>query len=364
VRTPRSLAAVLRRPGRVRDGDLRPLAEQVVVVTGATSGIGLATVRALAARGAAVVTAARDREALVAEEQRLRAQGARVVHVVADVGDPDDVDRIAETAVEQFGGVDTWVNVAGISVFGGVEEVTLDDMHRLFDTDFWGVVHGTRRVLAHFRARAAEEGGGAFALVTVGSVFGDRAAPVESTYSAAKHAVHGFVEATRTELEAQHVPVSVTLVHPGRVDTPFDRNAQSYLDQHPAHRDVTYPPEAVAEAVLHAAEHPVRDLFVGGQAKLAVVAQAISPRLVDDVTERYFFWGQRRDAPSPPRETSGLHHPGGGHEVHGDHPAWARSHSWWLRAEEHAPALRRAAAVAGAVGVGVLVARRRRRSGR
>jgi hypothetical protein len=169
---------------------------------------------------------------------------------------------------------------------------------------------------------------------------------VQSTYSSSKHAVNGWTDAMRMDMEAQKVPVSVTLLHPGRIDTPYNEHAQSYLDQQPAHRGRIYPPEAVAEAVLYAAEHSVRDLYIGGQVKIVVTSAALAPRLTDLVMERYMFWSQHADRPSRPRSESGLHHPGrlSLHE-RGTHEGHRRSRSYYLKAEKH-----RVAAAAVALG--------------
>jgi short-subunit dehydrogenase len=221
---------------------LRPLEDQVVVITGASSGIGLVTARMAAARGARLVLTARNAAALDALAAEIGAAGGTAIAVPADVGVPADVERVARTAARELGGFDTWVNNAGVSIFGRIEEVSLEDMRRMFDTVYWGVVHGSLEAVGQFR----ERGGGA--LVNVGSLFGDRATPLQSTYASAKHAVHGFTEALRMELEADGAPVSVTLVHSGRIDTPYNEHAHAFTDRHPAHRVMVYEPDAVAEA--------------------------------------------------------------------------------------------------------------------
>src|SRR4051794_13854977 len=181
---------------------LQPLSEQVVVVTGASSGIGLVTARMAARQGARVVLAARNGEALGQLAEEIAGQGGRALAVVTDVGREEDVARLAEAAVAAFGGFDTWVNNAGVSIFGSCEEVAIPDMKRMFDTNFWGVVYGSRAAVAHFKER-----GRPGALINVGSFFGDRATPVQSTYCASKHALHGWTEALRMELEAEGAPV-------------------------------------------------------------------------------------------------------------------------------------------------------------
>jgi short-subunit dehydrogenase len=319
----------------------RPLADQVVVITGASSGIGLVTARMAAQRGATVVLAARNEDALRRLAEEIRSQGGTAAIVPADVGIEEDVARIARTAVEQFGRFDTWVNNAGVSIFGTVDEVSTEDMHRVFDTVLWGVVHGSLEAIRHFKTHEDHAG----TLVNVGSVFGNRNTPLQSTYASAKHAVHGWTDAVRMEMEAKGVPMSVTLVHPGRIDTPYNEHAQSYIADQPAHRGMIYPPEAVAKAILSAAERPLRDVFVGAQAKAATVAAAVAPRLMDKVMERYMFVSQRVDRPSRPREESALYQAGYGLHERGTHSGWHRSGSIYAGVTSR-PALRRAVTAA------------------
>jgi short-subunit dehydrogenase len=322
--------------------ELRPLSEQVVVVTGASSGIGLVTAQRAAERGARVVLAARNEQALQLVAESIREKGGQAITVEADVGLEADIARIAEAAVTSYGRFDTWVNNAGVSIFGRTDEVTVADMRRMFDTVYWGVVYGCRQAVAHFKER-----GGSGAIVNVGSLFGDRSTPVQGTYASAKHAVHGWTEALRMEVEAQKLPISVTLVHPGRIDTPYNEHARSYQEQQPAHRGMIYPPEAVADAILFAAAHRRRDMYVGFQAKFVSVFGNAFPRLTDKVMERYMFWSQRSSRPSRSREDSALFEPGYGLYERGTHEGWIRSRSYYAAAEEH-PAL-----VAAGVGAGL-----------
>jgi short-subunit dehydrogenase len=272
---------------------LKPLDQQVMVITGASSGIGLVTARLAAKAGARLVLAARNEAALQQLAQEIRRQGGQALAVAADVGDEDDVLRIAEAAITEFGTFDTWVNNAGVSIFGHCEEVSIADMRRMFDTVYWGAVYGSRAAVAHFRQR-----GEAGALINIGSFFGDRATPVQSTYCTAKHALHGWTNALRMELEMEKAPVSVTLIHPGRIDTPYNEHAQSYYQHQVAHRGMVYPPSAVAEAILFAAAHPKRDMYVGFQAKVLKMVGDVAPRFLDKLMEVVTVPGQVD--PQPP----------------------------------------------------------------
>jgi short-subunit dehydrogenase len=309
---------------------LKPLQNQVVVITGASSGIGLVTARMAAHRGAKLVLAARNQQALSQLVDEIRSQGGQAIYVVADVGQEEEVDRIAERAIAGFETFDTWVNNAGISIFGRCMDVSIPDMKRMFDTDFWGVVYGSRAAVRHFKHRGSNG-----ALINVGSFLGDRAVAVQSTYSAAKHAVHGWTDALRMELEAEKAPVCVTLIHPGRIDTPYNEHARSYMPNQPAHRGMIYPPESVAEAILYAAAHQKRDMFVGSQAKLLAILGGISPRLTDKLMEIWAFPSQQSDRPSRDREDNALYKAGYGLQERGTHQGWIRSGSLYVQASEH-----------------------------
>lgn len=308
---------------------LRPLAEQVIVITGASSGIGLVTARMAARRGATTVLAARNEDALRDLVREIQDGGGQATYVVADVGKEQDVQKIADVAITEYGRFDTWVNNAGVSVFGNIVDVSIADYRRVFDTVFWGVVYGSRAAMAHFATRKPDNPG---ALINVGSFFGDRATPVQSTYGSAKFAVHGLTEALRVEAAHEKTPVSVTLVHPGRIDTPYNEHAHSYQEKQPAHRGMIYPPEAVAKGILFAAEHPKRDVYVGAQAKLLVMVSNAAPRAVDRIMRDYQYWSQHADRPSKPREESALYNAGFGLQERGTHEGYVRARSWYVTA--------------------------------
>lgn len=167
---------------------LRPLDTQVVVITGATSGIGLVTARKAAAKRARLVLASRNEGALRFLADEINAAGGEAVHAVTDVANEEDVRRIAATARQRFGGFDTWVNNAGVSIYGNLTDVSLADHRRLFETNYWGVVHGSLVAVEHLRQRGG-------ALINIGSALSDRAIPLHGAYCASKHAVKGFTDA-------------------------------------------------------------------------------------------------------------------------------------------------------------------------
>jgi short-subunit dehydrogenase len=342
---------------------LRPLDQQVVVITGSSSGIGLTTARCAARRGARLVLAARNESAITEVRDEIRRGGGSAIAVPADVALEEDVQRVADAALAEYGRFDTWVNNAAVSIFGETYEVTIEDMRRMFDVVYWGVVYGSRAAVAHFRSRPDGDRRGA--IVNVGSLFGDRSTPLQSTYASAKHAVHGWTDAMRMELEHAGDPIAVTLIHPGRIDTPYNEHAQSYLDEQPAHHGIVYPPESVAEAILYAAEHGPRDLFVGSQAKATALAGALIPRLLDKYMERHMYPSQMtdrssqgRETPDRPQEKAALYTAGYGMHERGSNEGWHRKRSYLVAARTHPV---RTLAGAGATTLALVAVRATRR---
>jgi short-subunit dehydrogenase len=288
---------------------LRKINEQVMVITGATSGIGLTTARMAAEQCAKLVLAARSADALDQLASELRRTGTQVATVVADVGKPADVERIGHAAMERFGRIDTWVNNAGISIFGRNEEVALEDMQRLFDTNYWGVVHGSLEAVKHMKSR----GGGA--IINLGSELSDHSIPLQGIYAASKHAVKAFTDSLRMELEKDKAPISVTLIKPAAIDTMFVAHAKNYMDKEPSLPPPVYAPELVAKAILYAAQHPKRDVFVGGAAKANSAGNFAAPRLLDKYMRATMFKLQTSDVPSQPSRRDALHAPNPQHEL-------------------------------------------------
>ena len=269
---------------------LKPLADQVMVITGASSGIGRATAEAAADKGAKLVLVSRDGEALKQMADAFQRVGTDAVAVTADVGVEADHRRILETALERFGRVDTWVNNAGVSIFGRIEDVSFDDQRRLFDTNFWGVVYGSVVALSYLK----EHGG---ALINLGSEVSDVAVPLQGVYSASKHAVKGYTDALRIELQDEGAPVSVTLIKPAAIDTTFVHNAKNYLDVEAKLPPPVYAPGIVADAILYAAEHPIRDVYVGGASKATSAFARYAPNLMDKLGSM-FIRQQRTEKPA------------------------------------------------------------------
>jgi NAD(P)-dependent dehydrogenase (short-subunit alcohol dehydrogenase family) len=271
---------------------LKPLSEQVIVITGGSSGIGLATAKTAAAHGAKVVMAARTRPALAAAVDQINQAGGpgSASFVEADVGERAAHERIAAHALERHGRIDSWVNCAGVLVFGRLEAIPEADMRRLFETNFWGVVHGSLVAADHMRG----DGG---AIINIGSIESERGVPLQGIYAASKHAVKGFTEILRAELEADGAPISVTLIKPGSISSPIERHTRSYEGVEPQLPPPHYSPEEAARVILRAAERPLRTAYVGGMAQIVAVASATAPKLVDWITETLLVSGQRSARP-------------------------------------------------------------------
>jgi NAD(P)-dependent dehydrogenase (short-subunit alcohol dehydrogenase family) len=258
---------------------LKPLSRQTIVITGATSGIGLATARMAAEQGAAVMLSARNEDALRRLTEEIRNRGGQAEFQAADVSDVAQVDAVAAKAVEAFGGFDAWVNNAGAFIYGRMEDVSLVDQRRLFDVTYWSVVHGTLAAARHLRHRGG-------AIVNVGSVLGDRAIALQGPYCAAKGAVKNATDAFRMEFEGEGLPISVTLIKPGPMDTPFMEHARNAMGTRGTRNPPpSYHPRVAARAILHACETPVRDLYVGTAGWLTSLGGALAPRLTDYAME-------------------------------------------------------------------------------
>lgn len=270
---------------------LKPLDQQVIVITGASSGIGLATALAAADQGARIVLAARSAQTLAQIAQHINSAGGQAIAVATDVGDRAQVERLAQAAIERFGRIDTWINDAGVSIYGRLDEVSDDDSRRLFDTNFWGTVYGSLVALRHMKA------GGGGALINVGSEASDAVVPLQGMYSASKHAVKGFTDALRLELDAEGAPVSVTLIQPTAVDTPYPEHAGNYLAQEPKLPTPMIEPEKVASAILDAAVEPARDVKVGAMSVINTAIAKIVPRLGDLMSRMQIGRQQRDEAP-------------------------------------------------------------------
>ena len=290
---------------------LKPLDQQVMIITGASSGIGLCTAESAASQGAKVVLGARSGQTLDEVVERITAAGGRAVSVVCDVADRKQVERLADTAISQFGAIDTWVNNAGVAIYGRLDEVSEEDNRRLFDTNFWGVVNGSLVALPYLRLHGG-------ALINLGSEVSEAYVPMLGMYVASKHAVKGFTDCLRVEVEQMDkAPVSITLIQPTAVDTPFDEHGKNYMEKQPNLPTPMIDPQDVADAILAAATKPTRYTRVGMMAKANVFVAKNLPGVADRMTVKQ---AEKLKRDEPPRNREGaLHVPGESGRTHGDH---------------------------------------------
>lgn len=308
---------------------LKRLGDQVVVVMGASTGIGRLTALELARRGAKVVVSARDSESLAALAAEVQAGGGRALAFPADVSDPSQVQAVVDRAEAEFGGIDSWINVAATSVYATFEETTAAEFGRVIAVNLLGYANGARAALPALRRR----GGGA--LINVSSVEARVALPYHSAYAASKHGVAALTDALRIELRHEGAPISVTNIMPASIDTPFFDHARSKLGVKPRPLPPVYRPEKVAGAILYACTHPVRELVVGGAGRLLIATRLFFPALSDAMLSTFGMRGQRTDEPRGPADAGTLRAPiGGDRRIRGDSATRAgrvRQPPFWTR---------------------------------
>lgn len=327
---------------------LKPLDKQTIVITGGSSGIGLATARMAAGRGANVVIIARSEDGLEAAADRIRAEGGRCDTISADVGKREEVKAAVAEVIARHGGFDTWVSNAGVGAYAKLEDLSDEDHRQLFDTNYWGVVHCATEALPHLK----ERGG---ALITTGSISSQMPAPVLSSYTASKYAVKGYVDSLRLELIHEKAPVSVTLIQPSGINTPFGEHALNQMDARSKVPPPVYSPDIVAKAICRAAEHPTRDMIVGGTGRAMTLFARLFPNLADQVFA-YSFFKTALDRDEPKRSHGGGFERGGGEgKIYGEQSMRRTSVYTLLRSHP----LMSLAGVALAAGAAGLALRRR-----
>lgn len=333
------------------DSQPRDLTDHVVVITGASSGIGRETALQFGHRGARVVVAARNEAALQTLADEIGRLGGEALPVVTDVSDFAQVSDLASSAAERFGRIDTWVNNAAVSTYGTVEQMDAAELHRVVEVNLMGEIYGMKAALPYLR----RSGG---SIINVSSALGARAIPLQAAYCAAKHGIVGFGEALRLELKAEGSPVRVVDVLPSSINTPLFSHARSKIGVKPKPVGRIYEPSVVAEAIVAAAKRPVRQVYVGFAGRLLALGQRISPRLTDsylagpgDAIE-----GQRTDQPDD--RVDNLFTPSiGPGSTTGDFGEQSKSTSVYTRVLAPHPAIVRTAMLA-AVAVIVMALRR------
>jgi NAD(P)-dependent dehydrogenase (short-subunit alcohol dehydrogenase family) len=317
---------------------LKPVEEQVVVLMGASSGIGRETALRFAKRGAKVVVSARGKEGLDTLVEEIRREGGEATAVFAEVTDFEQVKAVADRAAAEYGRLDTWVHLAAVGLFATFEQTTPEEFERVIDVNLMGQVYGAMAALPHLK----REGRGA--LIHISSVEAKRSFPFHSAYGASKHGIDGFLEALRVELKHEGWPISVTQVMPGTINTPFFDKGRSKLGVKPVGVPPIYEPETVANIIVYAAENPARDLVSGGAAQMMIINQRLSPRMLDAIlTTRAGFSPQMTDEPRSEDDPDNLYDPIPGHDT-AKNGFWALSRSLYNWLQMH-PTVRRGAAV-------------------
>ena len=308
----------------------------VVVVTGASAGIGRAIAQAFAERGASVALVARGRDGLEAAAREVEQRGGRALVLPADVSDAAQVEAAAAATEEQLGPIDVWVNNAMVSVFAPVIETTADEYRRVTEVTYLGYVYGTLAALRRMRPR--DRG----VIVLVGSALAYRGIPLQSAYCGAKHAIQGFHDSLRSELLHDGSRVKVTMVQMPAVNTPQFGWVKSRLPRKAQPVPPIFQPEVAARAVVWASEHTPRELYVGGPTPVVIWGNKFFPSLGDHYLARTGYESQMTQELEDPRRPDNLYAPvPGDHGAHGrfDNRAharspqlWASTHSRWLLA--------------------------------
>ncbi|MGW4575988.1 SDR family oxidoreductase [Streptomyces tendae] len=336
---------------RDRGGD----GTEVVVVTGATGGVGRATARAFGARGAAVALLARGEHALRRAAEEVEEAGGRALPLVVDVADAEAVDAAATRVEEEFGPIDVWVNAAFSTVFAPVAQIRPEELRRATEVTYFGFVHGTQAALRRMTPR--DRG----TVVQVGSALAERSVPLQAVYCGAKHAIQGFTESLRCELLHDRSGVRVTMVQMPGLNTPQFSWVLTRLPRHPRPVAPVYQPEVAARAVLHAADHPERRVYwVGGSTVATLLGQKFAPGLLDRYLARTGYDGQQTDRPVDPSRPVNLWKPPddtapddyGAHGIFDDE-AHPRSVQFWISRNRRPLALAATGAVAAALAGGL-----------
>ncbi|MCB8821910.1 SDR family oxidoreductase [Microvirga rosea] len=307
----------------------KPVEDQIVVITGASSGIGLATARLFAERGVrGLVLVARNQEALQEVARELNSRGTRAIAVAADVSKREDLERVAQTTLDTFGSFDTWVNDAAVALYGTLDRIPLQDQRQLFEINYWGLVNGS--LIAADRMR--KHGG---TIINLGSVLSERTMMLQTQYSASKHAVKGFTDGLRMELESEGAPVWVTLIKPSSIDTPYVEHARNYLDAETAVPPPAYDPNLVAKAIVFAAENPRRELTIGFGGWVIGAMGKVAPRMVDRAMEWTGYSAQTTSHRERPQMRDNLYRAREDGDVYSSLPQEPRKTSLLLEAQLH-----------------------------
>jgi short-subunit dehydrogenase len=308
---------------------LKPLREQTIIITGASSGIGLATAQAAVRRGASALLVARNGQALEAVARGLANDAGEVRICVVDVAETGSAKRIAQVALKEFGGFDCWVSCAAVSSYGTLEQIGLVEQRRTMDVNYFGMLEGNLAALEHLRTRSAGS------IINVGSILSDRAVIEQPGYCAAKAAVRSLTESLRMDIERESLPISVTLIKPGGIHTPFPEHARNHMSKTPRIPPPLYSAQLVADAILFAAEHPRRQIYVGGLGFGLSVLARLFPRTTDLIMEASFIRGQQSDERGDSAARDNLFEPKLDGRIDGTQQFRTRQSSLFLQAQKY-----------------------------
>lgn len=331
----------------------RPISEQIIVVTGASSGVGRAIARDFGARGARVGLIARNREALAHAAEEIRATGGEALPLPLDVADAAAVEAAADEVVRKWGRIDTWVNDAMVSVFSPVKEMKPAEYRRITEVNYLGYVHGTLAALKHMLP--LDQG----TIIQIGSALAYRSIPLQSAYCASKAAIRGFTDSLRSELIHDRSNVHLTMLQLPAVNTPQFDVVRSRLPRKPQPVPPIFQPELIAAAAVRAAQKPPRELWISRSTIKAIVGQRLAPEVADRYLATFGYSAQQTDVLEPPSRPDNVDAPlPGDRGAHGRFDAQARRTSLelWLRLHPRM-ALASAAALALATAFGVRAAR-------
>jgi NAD(P)-dependent dehydrogenase (short-subunit alcohol dehydrogenase family) len=304
---------------------------EVVVVTGASAGVGRASVQAFARQGAHIGLLARGRAGLEGARRDVERLGGKALALPTDVAEPDQVEAAAAAVENRFGPIDVWVNDAMCSVFSPVKKMTPAEYKRVTEVTYLGFVYGT---LAALRRMLPRDRG---IIVQVGSALAYRGIPLQSAYCGAKHAIQGFTESLRCELIHDRSNVKITMVQMPALNTPQFDWVKSRLPRKPQPVPPIYQPEVAADAIVHAAHHYRREWFVGGSTVLAIQGNKLAPGFGDWYLAQQGYGAQQYDGYADPNRPNNLYEPVDEHTDHGAHGDFdrrAHPHSLQLWADQ------------------------------
>jgi NAD(P)-dependent dehydrogenase (short-subunit alcohol dehydrogenase family) len=322
------------------------------VVTGAGAGVGRAVAEAFAAQGCDVALLARDRERLDAAAEAVRRRGVCALVLPTDVADADAVEAAADATERELGSIDIWINDAMATIFAPVHAITPAEFRRATEVTYLGTVHGTMAALRRMRLRDAG------VIVNVGSALSYRAIPLQSAYCGAKYAIRGFTDSLRCELLHDDSRIHLTMVHLPAMNTPQFDWARNRMGRAPQPVPPAFQPEVAARAIVFAAFHRRREVWVGWPTVQAILANKIAPGLIDRYLGRVGYSAQLTETPLPVDFPGNLFEPGEGHATsHGRFDAIAKDYSWQIWTDRHRQGVALGALLLGLLGIGSVFGR-------